>query len=935
MSERSIWIPSPKPEAVIVSYSQNAEDVRLARVLDSTSGFYVDVGAGDPTEFSVTNHFYDRGWSGINVEPGPAFERLEQERPRDVNLRLAVAPKSEEREFWVSTPHWGLSTLISPDPSAPIPEGFSFERQSITTRPLSDIIREHAANEAIDFMTIDVEGAEGDVVRSMDFELSQPMIIVVEAISPLTFEPSHHDWEPVLIAAGYELATFDGINRFYVAQEHRDLIPALAYPITALDAYVQAFAPAVAPCHGAGTLPRTRMRPGEFPTLAERLDRRAPSRDVAVPPKPLVLLIEADTAPELVSQAVARVRATAPPSSLIGIVEGDTARTTTVADEDTDDMARWHAHPFRQLGDLRALLDDAPQRDVVVVEPGHELSAETLGRLASAAYADSVCTSVSVVRVADAPPLPSPAGIGVPPAVIDHPSWGLVYVRRDMLEVALDNAFPADDGTPNESHRLRALLEPVLRGAGFVHRSSSPESSTPVPTRRRFRVASSHSSVLRVTMDARSLATYVSGTQMQFLNLLDALARTGEVQLTALTPPEIHPSALPLMEPLRDEVVFADRHSVARADVYHRPHQLRQLGDLRECLTLGRRFVLTQQDMILDRTRVFFPSSEAWTAFRRVTKAALASADQVGFFSEHAALDAASDGLINLDRATVVPLGVDHVQVTEKAAQSLPQLVQFAGRPFLFNLGTALQHKNRLFVFRVLHELVGRGWEGGLVLAGGDVPWGSSVPDEERFLDRAPHLRERVIRLGTVSEAHKRTLYRDAALTLFPSFYEGFGFVPFESAAFGTPCLYAWRGPVREFLPEVGALPTDFSVPTTATRILQLLSDPLARETLLSQIRSSAASLTWDKTARGYLEVYRRALEHPPRRVDRVVIDVSAQDRAGGIPLSGMELAVLDVYRRRPGFRTAIDSMIRMGAITTRAARAARAPFRRASSPDE
>ena len=309
------------------------------------------------------------------------------------------------------------------------------------------------------------------------------------------------------------------------------------------------------------------------------------------------------------------------------------------------------------------------------------------------------------------------------------------------------------------------------------------------------------------------------------------------------------------------------------------------------------------------------------------------SADQVGFFSEHAALDAASDGLISLDRATVVPLGVDHVQITEEAAQPHPQLVQLAGRPFLFNLGTALQHKNRLFAFRVLDELVERGWEGGLVLAGGEVPWGSSVPDEECFLDRAPHLRERVIRLGTVSEAHKRTLYRDAALTLFPSFYEGFGFIPFESAAFGTPCLYAWRGPVREFLPEAGALPTDFSVPTTAIRILQLLSDPLARETLLAEIRSSAASLTWDRTARGYLEVYRRALEHPPRRVDRAIIEAPAQ--GGGIPLSEMELAVLDVYRRRPGFKASIDSVIRMGAVTTRAARAAQAPFRRTSGPDE
>ena len=280
-----------------------------------------------------------------------------------------------------------------------------------------------------------------------------------------------------------------------------------------------------------------------------------------------------------------------------------------------------------------------------------------------------------------------------------------------------------------------------------------------------------------------------------------------------------------------------------------------------------------------------------------------------------------------------MPLGVDHVQVNGDA-QPPGQLAQLGGKPFLFNLGTALLHKNRLFAFRVLHELVERGWEGGLVLAGGYVPFGSSAPDEERLLDRAQLLRERVIDLGTITEAQKRALYRDAALTLFPSFYEGFGFIPFESAAFGTPCLYAWRGPVREFLPETGALPSDFSVPATAARILQLLDDAAAREALVSEIRSAGADLTWDATARGYLEVYRRALDQPPRPIDRKIIEVPAQGRVRGIPLSEMELTLLDVYRRREGVRASIDSMIRIGALATRGARALHAPFRRESVSD-
>jgi hypothetical protein len=106
-----VWSPALPHGEPIVSFSQNAEDVRLWRVFqDVDEGFYVDVGAGDPEEYSVTKLFYDRGWSGINVEPGPAFNKLEVERPRDLNLNLAVAAAEEAREFWISAPHSGLST---------------------------------------------------------------------------------------------------------------------------------------------------------------------------------------------------------------------------------------------------------------------------------------------------------------------------------------------------------------------------------------------------------------------------------------------------------------------------------------------------------------------------------------------------------------------------------------------------------------------------------------------------------------------------------------------------------------------------------------------------------------------------------------------------------------------------------------------------------
>src|SRR5262249_43446799 len=157
---------------------------------------------------------------------------------------------------------------------------------------------------------------------------------------------------------------------------------------------------------------------------------------------------------------------------------------------------------------------------------------------------------------------------------------------------------------------------------------------------------------------------------------------------------------------------------LTRADVFHRPNQFLTLHELTECFAYGRRLVLTQQDMTLDRAPGYFTSRKDWEELCRTTKAALASADQVGFFSEHAAVDAARDGLLDTQRATVVPLGVDHVRTDGKA--ELPaRLARLGGRPFLLMIGAALPHKNRLVALPLLRGLAfERGWGGGLVLAG-------------------------------------------------------------------------------------------------------------------------------------------------------------------------------------------------------------------------
>ena len=97
----------------MVSYAQNGEDILLERLFGrQADGFYVDVGANDPTDFSLTRHFYDCGWHGVNVEPVPAlFARLCAERPRDRNLNVGVAARAGERPFYEIVGQSVLSTF--------------------------------------------------------------------------------------------------------------------------------------------------------------------------------------------------------------------------------------------------------------------------------------------------------------------------------------------------------------------------------------------------------------------------------------------------------------------------------------------------------------------------------------------------------------------------------------------------------------------------------------------------------------------------------------------------------------------------------------------------------------------------------------------------------------------------------------------------------
>ena len=239
----------------MITYAQNFEDVLLARVFrHKPHGFYIDVGAHDPVDLSTTKYFYDLGWHGINIEPVPSnHRRFVDQRPRDINLNMAVGDRSGVRTLHVirgQTPYVADGTALSTlrddlaSKSAEVMGGHPIEDINVDVRTLAEICTA-SCREPIDFLKIDVEGWEKQVLQGSDFKKVRPVVIVVEATKPnIPFKgfdqidaiAGWDDWEPILLGADYRFAHFDGLNRFYVrAEDAASLVPFFSLPIGLYD----------------------------------------------------------------------------------------------------------------------------------------------------------------------------------------------------------------------------------------------------------------------------------------------------------------------------------------------------------------------------------------------------------------------------------------------------------------------------------------------------------------------------------------------------------------------------------------------------------------------------------------------------------------------------------------------------------------------------
>jgi len=233
----------PHPEIVnneLVSYAQNYEDILLWRAFSNVpNGFYIDIGANDPNTDSVTRIFYEAGWRGINVEPVSHWQDvLARVRPRDINLTCLVGSEESASTFFEVIEDTRLSTTDAEIAEGHVRDfGYHLKQYEVKCTTLAALCREHITG-PIHFLKIDVEGGEYSVLKGMDFDTFRPMILVIEATKPCSREECHEVWEPIILQNRYRYVLFDGLSRYYIANEHAELEKHFTSPANIQDSFI-------------------------------------------------------------------------------------------------------------------------------------------------------------------------------------------------------------------------------------------------------------------------------------------------------------------------------------------------------------------------------------------------------------------------------------------------------------------------------------------------------------------------------------------------------------------------------------------------------------------------------------------------------------------------------------------------------------------------
>ena len=371
-----------------------------------------------------------------------------------------------------------------------------------------------------------------------------------------------------------------------------------------------------------------------------------------------------------------------------------------------------------------------------------------------------------------------------------------------------------------------------------------------------------------LTVDATWLGPHQTGAQVLTTAAIEALAsdsRVSDIRLVGL--PELPSYADHLADiAIIRQVPTDDAAAEGPSDVIWYPNQIDQRVDVNGARLLGRRVITTYLDLIAYDIPRYHASDEAWAAYRALQRRIALSVDGITTISADVANRLLQEvPRLVTERVQPIPLGLDHVTTTrDDPGSDIDGLRdQLGSRPFVLVLGNDFRHKNRDFAIKVWERTLEAGVNCDLVLAGLHVKSSSSRELEDQLLSQHTNLRGQAHSVGHVSPGSREWLLEHAAVILYPSSAEGFGFVPYEAAALGTPSTFAGFGPLAE-ISGVKDVPPRWSVDAFAADVKVMLTDPEKAHERVSRLRTAIESSTWAQFAEELVGFIERIDSLPP-----------------------------------------------------------------------
>jgi FkbM family methyltransferase len=213
-------------QLILHSFSQNKEDLQIEKLLGKKrGGFYVDVGANNPHRFSNTKRFYLKNWKGINIEANPIkLNEFRAERKRDINLNIGIANKKGRLNFYRFTPDT-VSTFSKIESEKSQKRGYILEQVTkIEVNTLENILDKYIDVKYIDFLSIDTEGYDTEVLLSNNWQKYRPKLICIESLA--RFKDGKDlikQQDEILQSNGYSKVADNGSNSFYIDKKIRSI----------------------------------------------------------------------------------------------------------------------------------------------------------------------------------------------------------------------------------------------------------------------------------------------------------------------------------------------------------------------------------------------------------------------------------------------------------------------------------------------------------------------------------------------------------------------------------------------------------------------------------------------------------------------------------------------------------------------------------------